>query len=371
MNLLNRDFISIIFTVSRTFLLAFPGLFLFGFLPQFNTFLMYVFEQVDIHIFGGTASTMGMISAVYSLLRSISTVALLYFLGQVLNIKETHIASFSVFCGCLFSISYHMSRLPSDPMLYWNVICSAVAQIGKTLKRLIPSNGTSSSVANVTQDGTSKELQKTESEGLTDPLPEKLRRITLTRLESDFIVCIFIAISVFGVHVSSIFKLQPFVNTYTTWLALYWGFFLHYMMCNSRKQLPWQCFASPVLKSHEYNRFEVKEPAKNMWFEKMQAWMWLIEKNIVSPLFFLSIITNDCPLLIKNYGANFGIFLLVLCAFKGIRSTFNDSSHNYIIITFTYLLFTYDFKEINGTKDNIFLFNLFFVSIIYYKVKIV
>lgn len=366
-NFLNRDFISIIFTVSRTFLLAFPGLFLFGFLPQFNTFLMYIFEQVDIHIFGGTASTMGMVSATYSLLRSIATVTLLYLLGQVLNIKETHIASFSVFCGCLFAISYHMSRLPSDPMLYWNVICSGFAQIGKVFKRLTPNSGSASLPANATVGETTKEPQKSAAEGLTDPLPEKLKQITLTRLESDFIVCVFIAIGVFGVHVSSIFKLQPFVSTYTTWLAIYWGF-VHYMMCNCRKQLPWQCFASPILKSHEYNRFEVKEPAKNMWFEKMQAWMWFIEKNIVSPLFFLSIITNDCPLLIKNYGTDFGIFLLVLCAFKGIRSTFNDPSHNYIIITFTYLLFTYDFKEINRAKDNIFLLNLFLVSIVYYKI---
>lgn len=329
---------------------------------------MYIFEQVDIHVFGGTASTMGMISASYSLIRSFLVVGLLFLFGQVLNIKETQRASFSVFCGFLFAISYHMSRLPSDPSLYWNVFCSIASHIGNFFGRLIPSSSNSGAGTKGGGNAVSKEPAKSEVDVLTDPLPSKLKQITLTRLESDFIVCIFIAISVFGVHVSSIFKLQPFVNTYTTWLALYWGFFLHYLFCNSRKQLPWLCFASPILKSYEYKRFEVKGPAKNMWFEKLQAWLWLIEKNIVSPLFFLSIITHDCPLLIKNYGPNFGVFLLVLCAFKGIRSTFNDPSHNYVIITFTYLLFSYDFKDINGSKDNIFLLNLFIVSVVYFKV---
>lgn len=39
-----------------------------------------------------------------------------------------------------------------------------------------------------------------------------------------------------------------------------------------------------------------------MWFEKVYAWMWLIEKNVICPLVFLSAITNDAPLLLNKFG---------------------------------------------------------------------
>lgn len=36
------------------FALCFPVIFLFGLLPQVNTFVMCLLEQIDMHIFGGT-----------------------------------------------------------------------------------------------------------------------------------------------------------------------------------------------------------------------------------------------------------------------------------------------------------------------------
>ncbi|KAJ6217771.1 hypothetical protein RDWZM_008928 [Blomia tropicalis] len=397
MNIFNRDLIQALFVISRMFLLSFPLLFTFGFLPQFNTFFMYVFEQIDIHIFGGTAMTMGIISAIYSLSRSILVVCILYLLGQLLNIKETQRATFSVFCGLLIAISYHISRLPSDPSLYWNSVCSIIHAIGRFFRRLfsIGNNSTLShkndlnesseahivriDVANMKNQQQTSPIKVVKStnnvspssidQTYTDPLPSILHKTTLNRLESDFIVCIFIVISVFGVHVSSIFlKLQPLMNNSLTAIAIIFGLILHYLMGHTRKQLPWLCFANPLLKSQEYKKFEVDSAAQNMWFEILQSWLWLIEKNVIYPLLFLSYITTDCSLLIKNYGPNLGVFLLVLCAFKAIRATLNDPSNNYIIITFTYLFFTQDFKRFNGSKDNIFLINYFFMSIIFHKV---
>lgn len=35
------------------FTLCFPIIFFVGLLPQVNTFVMYLFEQLDIHVFGG------------------------------------------------------------------------------------------------------------------------------------------------------------------------------------------------------------------------------------------------------------------------------------------------------------------------------
>lgn len=303
---------------------------------------------------------MGMISSIYSILRSTLACCLLYLLAHVLNIKDTQKATFSVFCGILIALSYHLSRLPSDPSLYWKVVSTFFTKIKDFLKNLSSSKSSNSKTEEDSQNQWSIE----------DPLPEKLRHVTLSRLESDFIICIFIAISVFSVHVSSIFKLQPYMNLYTTIISIHWGFILHYIVRHCRKQLPWLCFSNPILKSDEYKRFEVKGPARNMWFEKIQAWFWLLEKNVVYLLVFLSYITTDCPLLINNYGPNLGIFLLVLFGFKCFRSTFNDPSNNYIILMFTHLFFNYDFKLINGNGDNIFLLNYFIVSIVYYKVTL-
>lgn len=35
------------------FTMCFPIIFFMGLLPQVNTFIMYLFEQLDIHVFGG------------------------------------------------------------------------------------------------------------------------------------------------------------------------------------------------------------------------------------------------------------------------------------------------------------------------------
>ena len=47
------------------------------------------------------------------------------------------------------------------------------------------------------------------------------------------------------------------------------GWFLHYITPQLRKQQPWLCLAGPVLKQHEHAQFEVTEPAKLMYFERV------------------------------------------------------------------------------------------------------
>lgn len=200
-------------------------------------------------------------------------------------------------------------------------------------------------------------------------MPDKLRSLTLARIESDFLIGIFIAIIVFAVHVSSIFRLQPLVNTGITVLASMWGGLLHYGLQQARQQHPWLCFANPLCQSNEYKTFEVREPAKVMRFEKFQAWWWMLEKNVIFPLVFLSYITTDTTPLIATYGEHVGVLLLVVTAMKSFRATFNDPSHNYIILVFTYLTFNYDLRHLPGFKNNIFLLNYFITAIIYHKVS--
>uniref|UniRef100_T1KY52 Pecanex-like protein n=2 Tax=Tetranychus urticae TaxID=32264 RepID=T1KY52_TETUR len=79
-----------------------------------------------------------------------------------------------------------------------------------------------------------------------------------------------------------------------------------------------------------------------MWFEKFQCWLGFIERNAIYPCVFLSILTKDTPEIINKYGVYSGTLIMVICAFKSIRSTYNDSSHNHFILLFTWLTFHYD-----------------------------
>ncbi|KAG7261021.1 hypothetical protein CRUP_012893, partial [Coryphaenoides rupestris] len=95
---------------------CFPITFLVGLLPQVNTFTIYLLEQIDMHFFGGTAAT-GLHSAIYSILRSLVALSLLYgFCFGALKEPwdEQHTpALFSGFCGLLVVFSYHLSRQSS------------------------------------------------------------------------------------------------------------------------------------------------------------------------------------------------------------------------------------------------------------------
>ncbi|KAF6776329.1 hypothetical protein AHF37_03868 [Paragonimus kellicotti] len=58
-------------------LTIFPLLFLFGLIPQINTALIFILEQLDIHLFGGSGS-IGLLSASFSILRSLMVIGLGY-----------------------------------------------------------------------------------------------------------------------------------------------------------------------------------------------------------------------------------------------------------------------------------------------------
>uniref|UniRef100_A0A668AB74 Pecanex-like protein n=1 Tax=Myripristis murdjan TaxID=586833 RepID=A0A668AB74_9TELE len=221
------------------FTLCFPVIFFVGLLPQVNTFVMYLLEQLDIHVFGGNAST-SLLSALYSILRSIIAVALLYGLcyGALKESWEPHHIPvlFSVFCGLLVAVSYHLSRQSSDP-----------------------SN---------------------------------------ERLQSDLIVCVVIAVLYFAIHVSTVFiALQPFLSYVLYALLGAVGLLAHYLLPQVRKQMPWHCFSHPLLKTKEYYQFEVRDAAHVMWFEKLHVWLLFVEKNVLYSLVILNELSGSISLL--------------------------------------------------------------------------
>ena len=76
------------------FILFFPVLFVFGWLPQLDTFIIYFCEQIDMNIFGGTAMT-GLICALYSVGRSVLACLALLPLGYAafytLKLKDVRV----------------------------------------------------------------------------------------------------------------------------------------------------------------------------------------------------------------------------------------------------------------------------------------
>uniref|UniRef100_A0A672JM32 Pecanex-like protein n=1 Tax=Salarias fasciatus TaxID=181472 RepID=A0A672JM32_SALFA len=329
---------SLVLTSARdlviVFTLCFPIIFFVGLLPQVNTFVMYLFEQLDIHVFGGNAST-SLLSALYSVLRSVVTVALLYgFCYGALKTWEPHHIPvlFSVFCGLLVAVSYHLSRQSSDPSVLLSLIQS----------KLLP---------NVRDKNPEDPLSEVQ-----DPLPEKLRASVNERLQSDLIVCVVIAVLYFAIHVSTVFiALQPFLSYVLYALLGTVGLLTHYLLPQVRKQLPWYCFSHPLLKTKEYYQFEVRDAAHVMWFEKLHVWLLFVEKNVLYPL----VILNE----LSGSAREVGALMITVAGLKLLRSSYSSPTYQYVTILFTVLFFTFDYRHLSETL----LLDLFLMSIVFSK----
>uniref|UniRef100_A0A8C3TMX9 Pecanex-like protein n=1 Tax=Catharus ustulatus TaxID=91951 RepID=A0A8C3TMX9_CATUS len=293
------------------FTLCFPIVFFIGLLPQVNTFVMYLCEQLDIHVFGGNATT-SLLAALYSFICSIVAVALLYGLcyGALKDSWDgQHIpVLFSIFCGLLVAISYHLSRQSSDPSVLFE------------------------------------------------------------RLQSDLIVCIVIGVLYFAIHVSTVFTvLQPILSYVLYALVGTVGFVTHYVLPQLRKQLPWHCFSHPLLKTKEYHQFEVRNAAHVMWFEKLHIWLLFIEKNVIYPL----IVLNELTYIVKMM---LGALMITIAGLKLLRSSFSSPTCQYVTVIFTVLFFTFDYKSFTETMLlDLFFMSILFSKLweLFYKLRFV
>ncbi|XP_068873640.1 pecanex-like protein 1 isoform X9 [Aphelocoma coerulescens] len=327
------------------FTLCFPIVFFIGLLPQVNTFVMYLCEQLDIHVFGGNATT-SLLAALYSFICSIVAVALLYGLcyGALKDSWDgQHIpVLFSIFCGLLVAVSYHLSRQSSDPSVLFSLVQS----------KFFPNS----------ED---KNPEDPLSE-VKDPLPEKLRNSVSERLQSDLIVCIVIGVLYFAIHVSTVFTvLQPILSYVLYALVGTVGFVTHYVLPQLRKQLPWHCFSHPLLKTKEYHQFEVRNAAHVMWFEKLHIWLLFVEKNVIYPLIVLNELSSSAKNIAspKKLDTELGALMITIAGLKLLRSSFSSPTCQYVTVIFTVLFFTFDYKNFTETM----LLDLFFMSILFSK----
>ncbi|XP_053134223.1 pecanex-like protein 3 isoform X2 [Hemicordylus capensis] len=331
--------------VAAVFTLCFPAIFLFGLLPQVNTFFMYILEQVDMHIFGGTAAT-SPFTALFGLLRSILVAALLYgfCLGAIkAPWDDQHVpVLFSVFCGLLMALSYHLSRQSSDPTVLWSLIRT----------KLFPEfeNGS----------------VETPPVGIKDPLPEKLRSSLREILHSDLVMCLVIAVLTFAISASTVFIALKSALEYVLYaLAGLVGFLAHYLLPQLRKQQPWFCLSQPMLKPREYSQFEVRSAAQMMWFEKLYAWLQCVEKYFIYPAVVLYALTTDAhsASATQQDCIYCRALFVTIAGLKLLRCSFCCSSQQYVTLGFTVLFFRFDYKHFSKG----FLADYFVMSVLFSK----
>uniref|UniRef100_A0A452S4E5 Pecanex-like protein n=1 Tax=Ursus americanus TaxID=9643 RepID=A0A452S4E5_URSAM len=306
--------------VATVFTLCFPFVFLLGLLPQVNTCLMYLLEQIDMHGFGGTG--MG-------LSRSLLAAALLYgfCLGAIKTPwPEQHVpVLFSVFCGLLVALSYHLSRQSSDPtVLWWVPACARPCACVCLHPRWY--------------------------------LPPAQREV----LHSDLVMCVVIAVLTFAISASTVFIALKSVLGFVLYaLAGAVGFFTHYLLPQLRKQLPWFCLSQPVLKPSEYSQYEVRGAAQVMWFEKLYASLQCVEKYLIYPAVVLNALTVDAHAVV-SHPDNCRALLMTVAGLKLLRSAFCCPPQQYLTLAFTVLLFHFDYPRLSQG----FLLDYFLMSLL-------
>ncbi|GBP53300.1 Pecanex-like protein 1 [Eumeta japonica] len=446
MNINGREFLTYVQYGMTNLMLFLPLAFSAGLFPQVNTFLMYLLEQIDMHVFGGNA-TCSLSAALYCIVRSLTAVGVLYgfaYSGLVEGKKSQHTKHnilFSIFCGLLVPISYHLSRSASDYSLIWNLIkkhlippelyvihnpeCSAdidkteaptfsddmkknnnsesniskqnsigssaskinfssETNISKTQKKsqtssvsslkfdprdTMNSNCSLKGEVQIETDNKSNKQDNTEKpdEDMEDPLPKKLQATVNARLKNDLIVCAFLALFVIGLHSTTVFTtLRPQLNTVLWIIAGILGWVLHYLTPQLRKQQPWLCLAGPVLKQHEYGQYEVTEPARLMFFEKVFVYLCFLERNVLYPAVLVAATTQDAPTIAAKYGDAVGALIVCICALKCLRNAYSEPDSQYLILVFAVLLFQKDFST--SKLSETFLVDYFITAIIFNKV---
>ncbi|KAF3708075.1 Pecanex-like protein 2 Pecanex -like protein 2 [Channa argus] len=290
-----------------------------------------------------------LISAIYSILRSLIALSLLYgFCFGALKEPwdEQHTpALFSGFCGLLVIFSYHLSRQSSDPFILLSLIKS------KVMPALVES-----------------EEEEEKDSDIKDPLPEKLQNSMKEILLSDVVVCSVAYILTFAITASTVFlSLKPFVTIVLYALAGTVGFVTHYLIPQLRKHHPWLWISHPVLKTKEYYQFEPREDAVLMWFERLYVGLLCFEKYVVYPAIVLSALTNDGFALShrKKLGIHGDVLLTTVAGLKLLRSSFCDPSFQFLTLLFTLVFFHFDCPHASES----FLLDFFIMSIVFHKMR--
>uniref|UniRef100_A0A8C3XX96 Pecanex-like protein n=1 Tax=Catharus ustulatus TaxID=91951 RepID=A0A8C3XX96_CATUS len=289
------------------FLYCFPAISLLGLFPQINTFCIYLLEQIDMLLFGGSAAA-GLVSALYSISRSFVVLIVLYafcFSAVKEPWDAQHIpALFSAFCGLLVALSYHLIACK-----YYLLITLSVQHTDRVMPGF------------------------------------QNHRETVKK-------CLYISIN-------------PFLSIVLFALAWTVGFITHYILPQLRKHHPWLWISHPILKSKEHQQREVRDAAHLMWFERLYVWLQCFEKYILYPAIILNALTIDAFSIskYKKLGTHCDIILITVAGMKLLRSSFCNPINQFVTLSFTVIFFRFDYRDISEN----FLLDFFMMSIVFHK----
>ncbi|CAD6194804.1 unnamed protein product [Caenorhabditis auriculariae] len=283
-------------------LLFLPVAFTLGWLPQVNTLTHHILEQVEMHVFGGTAS-FGVFSAFIQLMKSIFAYLLLTAISRYayfVSPNSTQSPAFSVFVATTVSVSYLLSRVSSNQQLtliFFENLFSVCDRGRSSAGWIGVSQRTSDEVPQAQAKAAATDEPTMSSDAgvtIVDNLPATLRKTVSLRARHDFLFVIFLSLVTFALHSSSIFTAtQPYFTKTIISICVAFGILNHYLYPQFRAHTPWKIVSRPILRSAEYNQFECPDAAKLMIFEVIHAWMGAIERNIVYPLMVASIMTES------------------------------------------------------------------------------
>ncbi|VDK67390.1 unnamed protein product [Litomosoides sigmodontis] len=335
-----RDILSVL-------LILLPIAFTFGLLPQVNTLALHLLEQVEMNVFGGTAS-FSLLSGFIQISKSLMAFGFLCFASKAAKHADpngTQNAFFSAFAASSVAVSYLLSRSTSNPGLM-ALSFRYIISLSKCVQ------------LDVNQE-MEREMKDEVNPCLKDPLPDEMRAIIISRIRRDVVISVVILLLFFALHCTSVFiAAQPFLQTVTCILCIIFGFINHYLYMELRKNTPWRIFARPILRAHEFAQFESSVAAKLMYFEIIHFYMLAIERSVLYPLLVISTITNNKWTLHPYFIALFSLRIL--------RSAFSQSQLMFLPLAFSFLLTKADLAKYSNI-DRYFPLFFYFAALVWPK----
>ncbi|CAJ0957448.1 unnamed protein product, partial [Mesorhabditis belari] len=373
-----------------TVILLLPIAFTFGWLPQVNTLTLHILEQVQMHVFGGTACT-SVTSALIQISLSLIIWALLsvgtYFARQH-DSNSTQTIVFSALSSATVALSFLLSRLPSNPQFLLLALSPLRCKLPNGNGNARENHGDEESLDSGTRllctskpkrEEPAREAIRDEWTGASstctpstpqDPLPKLLSQTLSLRTRHDLLFALLTSLFVFALHSTSLFTAtKPYFTISITCVAIFVGSFNHYLYMQLRIHNPWKLVAKPILRSAEFGQFESTEMARLMWFEVIHVWAGALERNVIYPLLVVGTMTEF------GWRLPYPVLFLPLFAIKILRTGYSAPQSLFVPLALSFLLTRFDwvftapiplFTNMTSSID-LFPIMLYFLVLIYPK----
>lgn len=349
--LVTEHSLAVAIEVTKYIILLMPIFFTLGLFSQIKTFLNWIMEEVEYHMLGGSGSS-GLHSVVISIVRSVVCfmVPLLFAFLATSGNQNSH-SYLSAFCALSVAICYMLSRQSNSNPDHDLIAVKATLGVKNVYDAV-------------------EEISK----------PDK--NTVRSRLETTMIICLCQFVFFFLIAISNIFdemnevispiRLTPthnikFFSIILCGILCLNGIYLHYLIPTVRNPNPWGLFKAPLLKNNEWKKFEVTEPAKVMWFETMNLYLNLIERNVLLPLAVL----NEAWIAFNadyfDSWSNFGkAFFITICVCKLLRHSFRSNHYQWFVLLCAHFL-AYDLRRLKYEEPVLvtwFIGNFVYVKVI-------